>query len=251
MKASESLHGKVALVTGSSRGIGRAIVLALVRHGVKVGLLAPAFAKKELLAVKKEIEALQGQVLVIVADIRNERSMNKAVKRLTKKFGQVDILVNNAGVGCIDQVVNQKLDDFKKQMEVNFLGSVNCTLAVLPQMVKRKAGDIVNISSLTSLRGETNYAGYCASKAAVLRFGEGLFDELRAKGIRVMTICPGSVSTGSFSGSGKAPNAPSELIKLRVEDVADTLIHLVSLPRRATITEVHVEPTIKPVHRRS
>ncbi len=184
---------RVALVTGASTGIGRAVALELARRGCNVGLMA---RREELLReVAQEVEQLHARAAIAVADVRDWQQVNRGVRHVEAKLGPIDLLVANAGVG--DPISATKFDPERVRMlyEVNVLGAVHAIAAVLPGMLERGRGHLVGVSSLAGYRGFPGASTYCATKAALRVQLEGLRVELRPRGIHVTCICPGFIRT--------------------------------------------------------
>lgn len=185
-----SLHGKVALVTGASSGIGWALAKALAAEGCRVGLVA---RREEPL---RQLAAEIGEVArVAVADVRQEQSMTDAVAAIRAAFGPVDLAFANAGVGKPTLLDPVNVADVEDMFRVNVLGMVHTFAAVLPDMLARKTGRVVAISSIAGYRGLPGESAYCASKAAVNSYMDGLRIHLRGTGVFATTICPGFVHT--------------------------------------------------------
>lgn len=204
------LEGQVVLVTGASRGLGLALAEVFGRRRAKLVLVArdPWELDRARQLLVERGAAREADVLVIPADLRKREEAEQAVARATEHFGRVDVLVNNAGVITVGPVENQSAQDFHEVMEANFFTGVHCALAVTPQMLSRRSGTIVNIASLGGKVAVPHLLPYTASKFAVVGFSEGLHAELRAKGVHVLTVCPGLMRTGShvsahFSGDTK------------------------------------------------
>jgi short-subunit dehydrogenase len=184
---------QVAVVTGASSGIGWALCKELARNGCKVGLLARRREQLEVLA--KEIVEAGGKAALAPADVSNREQTLEAIHALRGKLGPVDLLVANAGVGAPTLVDPINIGDVEKMIQVNLLGTVYCIGAVLPEMLKRGKGHIAAVSSMASYKGLPGESAYCASKAALNVYMEGLRIQLRGRGIAVTTICPGFVKT--------------------------------------------------------
>ena len=188
------LEGKVALVTGASRGIGRAISLALAEAGAKVGVnyASSAQAAEEVVA---QIKEMGGEALALRFDVRNKEEVEAGVKELEKALGPVDILVNNAGVTRDGLFIRMKEEDWDYVLEVNLKGAFNCTRAVLQGMMKRRFGRIINISSVIAFSGNVGQTNYAASKAALIGFTKSLAREVASRGITVNAVAPGFIET--------------------------------------------------------
>jgi short-subunit dehydrogenase len=188
-----SFANKVAVVTGASSGIGWALCKELASRGCKVGLLARRRDQLEQLA--KEIEHAGATAAVAPADVSNREQTLEAIRTLSAKLGPVDLLVANAGVGAPTLVDPINIGDVEKMIQVNLLGVIYSIEAVLPEMLGRRAGHIAAVSSMAAYKGLPGESAYCASKAAVNTYLEGLRIQLRDRGVAVTTICPGFVKT--------------------------------------------------------
>ena len=191
-------EGKVALVTGASRGIGRAIALALAAEGadVAVNYAGSEAAAKEVAA---EIEAMGRKAFVIQADIASTEASTAMVDAVVKEFGRVDVLVNNAGITRDGLLMRMKEEDWDAVITTNLKGVFNCTKAAIKDMMKQKSGNIVNISSIVGVMGNAGQANYCAAKAGVIGFTKATAKEVAARGIRVNAIAPGFIKTDMTS----------------------------------------------------
>jgi len=188
------LTDKIALVTGAGRGIGRAIARAFAAEGVN--LVLASRTASEIDAVAAEIEGGGGHALPVRADISRPEEVSRMVDQAIETFGSVDILVNNAGVqGPIGPVVDVALDRWMETVQVNLIGAFLCSKAVLPEMIARRAGKIINLSGGGAVSPRPMFSAYSASKAAVVRFTETLAEEVRAFNIQVNAISPGAVNT--------------------------------------------------------
>jgi short-subunit dehydrogenase len=197
---SRGFRGKVAVITGASRGLGLAIAEELSRRGARLALVArDKFeldrARRKLLG--EEIGAREADILAIVADLRNRDEAERMIAEVTSHFGRVDLLINNAGVITVGPVENLTVEDFQQVMDSNFFTGVYSTLAVLPQMLERREGAIANVTSIGGKIAVPHLLPYTASKFAAVGFSEGLAVELRTKGVRVTTVVPGLMRTGS------------------------------------------------------
>lgn len=188
------LDGKVALVTGASRGIGRAIALALAEAGARVGVnyAASAQAAEE---VVNRIKEAGGEALAVKFDVRSLEEVQAGVKRVEETLGPVDILVNNAGVTKDGLFLRMKETDWDYVLEVNLKGAFNCTKAVLQGMMKRRFGRVINISSVIAFSGNVGQTNYAASKAGLIGFTKSLAREVAGRGITVNAVAPGFIET--------------------------------------------------------
>lgn len=189
-----SIRGKVVLVTGASSGIGAATARKLAAEGVVVGLAARR--KERLDALVTEITGGGGKAVALPADVTDPASCKAAADALITQFGRIDVLVNNAGLMPLSSVDSLKVDEWKRMVDVNISGVLNATAAVLPQMIAQHSGHIFNMSSIAGRKVFTGLAVYCATKAAVTAFSDGLRMEIGPKhNIRVTCIQPGAVKS--------------------------------------------------------
>lgn len=185
--------GKTALITGAGAGIGRATAIKFAQNGAKVAIVDVNAEKLEL--VKKEILTYTKDVVALKCDISNETEVYDTVKVIEDTFGGVDILINNAAVWrCWDSFVSTSTDEWRKFIDINILGTVYCTKAVLPKMLEKGYGKIVNVSSVAGVYGNANMAHYSATKGAVISLTKALAKEVIDKGIYVNCVSPGTVS---------------------------------------------------------
>ena len=237
-----SLEGRVAIVTGGSRGIGRAIAAALLQKGTHVSI--SGVNKDHLEKAEAELTSIAtggARVLIFTADVRDQLAVQSLVDETARRQGGIDILVNNAGVGWFGSLESQGHDEWRRVMDTNVTGVFNCCKAAIPHLRQRGGGYIVNISSLAGTNPFVGGAAYCASKAAVDVFSEALMQEVRHDGIRVSYIKPGSVNT-DFTGQAD----PDNEWKLRPEDVAQVVVDLVSHDQRSLPSRVDVRPSRPP-----
>ncbi|HTR81000.1 MAG TPA: SDR family NAD(P)-dependent oxidoreductase [Bacteroidota bacterium] len=234
----ESITGKVAIVTGASKGIGKSIATSLASAGMSVVLAARH--EKDLKAVEAEIGGLKGSSTAVQADIADEAQVSRLVKETLSRYGKVDVLVNNAGHGVFSKVVDTSIAEYDGMMDVNLRGVFLCCKAVLPSMIGQKNGSIINIASLAGKNSFVGGATYSATKWGLIGFSRSLMLEVREYNIRVVTICPGSVNT-SFSDHSKDS---SQIIQ--PQDVADTVLFALSMPVRSNVSEIDIRPTVAP-----
>jgi NAD(P)-dependent dehydrogenase (short-subunit alcohol dehydrogenase family) len=234
------VEGKIALITGGTKGIGYAIAGALLRAGAKVFICARD--KGELKQALETLSAL-GQAEGEVCDVRKEDQVRMMLDECTRVFGGVDILVNNAGMAVVGKTV-EELDpgEFRQTLETNLFGVFYSCHYALPQMKKRGGGYIINISSLAGQNAHPRMAAYNASKFGLNGFTEALMQEVRQDNIKVSYICPGSVNT-SFGG-----DTPSDekSWQLQPDDIAQVVMNLLSMDERALPSKVEIRPSKPP-----
>lgn len=199
-KKSKKLQGKVVLITGASRGLGLAMAEEFGRLGATLALNARdpyELERARKLLVKRHTVDDPDEILLLPGELRDARQAKQLVEDATARLGRIDFLVNNAGIITVGPVENHSIQDFRDVMDANFFSGVHCTLAVLPQMLSRGRGNIVNITSIGGKIAVPHLLPYSASKFAAVGFSEGLNAELRRKGVHVTTVCPGLMRTGS------------------------------------------------------
>lgn len=241
------IRGKVALVTGASSGIGRATALALARAGAKVACGARRTDRLE--ALKQEIAKQGGEALVQKLDVTKKRECDAFVDAAVKKWGTVDILVNNAGLMPLSFFKSLKVDEWDRMIDVNIRGVLYCTAAVIPHMIAKKSGHIVNISSIAGRVVFPAGSVYCATKHAVTAFSEGLRQEFSQRAnIRVTCIEPGVVDTDLNStitdkALEKFVEAAKQMEALKAEDIASAILFAVESPPHMNVNEIMIRPT--------
>jgi 3-oxoacyl-[acyl-carrier protein] reductase len=237
----QSIRGKVALVTGGSRGIGLAIARALVAEGVDVAVTGKSAA--HLSAARPKIEAAgPGSVETMQADVRRYDEVKRVVEATVARFGGLDFLVNNAGIGIFADVASMTPDQWTELMETNLTGVFNACHAALPHLRSRGGGFIVNISSLAGKNPFVQGAAYCASKAGLNAFSEALMQEVRHDNIRVSYIMPGSVATGFSSGD----DTKGADWKIAPEDVGEVVVDLLRVHPRSLPSRIELRPSKPP-----
>lgn len=232
-----NLAGRTALVTGAGRGIGRAIALRLAKEGAHVILVARTTS--ELEDVAAAIRTAGGSATVQGADVTNDREVKALFDDVAQKHGALAVLVNNAGIGRFAAVADLALEDFDAMWALNVRAVVSCTKAAIP-LLRKARGTIVQIASLAGKNAFIGGGGYAATKWALLGFSRCLMLEEREHGIRVITVCPGSVDT-SFSGSVRDPKKAERIVA--PEDVAEAVAAALLLPARAMMSEIDLRPT--------
>lgn len=189
----QSLKGKVAFVTGAARGIGKATAIALAKEGVNVGLLARNEAALQQVAA--ELEGLGVKAAYAIADVSSKEQVEAAIEAIKNELGSADILINNAGIATFGTVLEMDPEEWRRIIDTNLLGTYYATRAVLPQLIEKNGGDIINISSTSGLSGAATSSAYSASKFAVIGFTESLAQEVRRNNIRVSVLNPSTVAT--------------------------------------------------------
>ena len=238
MTESLSLAGKVAVVTGGSRGIGLATARKLLELGASVTITGTG--QSHLDSAVGSLGA-ESRVKAVRADVRKYADVEGALAETVTAFGGVDVLVNNAGVGVFRPVADMTVGEWHQVIDTNLTGVFYCCHAALPILRKRGGGWIINVSSLASKNAMVNGAAYCASKSALNAFSEALMQEVRYDGIRVAYVLPGSVSTGF----GSLPNTKSDWALLP-DDVAQVIVDLVAHPSRSLPSRVEIRPAQPP-----
>ncbi|WP_437797384.1 SDR family oxidoreductase [Sorangium sp. So ce693] len=234
------LKDKIALITGASRGIGKASALALSREGaVAVGVARTA---ADLSALEGEIRAAGGRGLMIEADVTRAASVAACVERVVGQLGRVDILVNNAGIGGYRPFLDWSEDDYDRIMATNVKGTWLFCREVIPHMRRQGGGHIINVASVAGLQGYPSEAIYCASKFAQMGLTQALDREFWQENIKVSAVCPGGVETHFALGDGRTAGSERMQGFSTPEDVAEAVV-LAALPRdRSRIVQIVMRP---------
>lgn len=227
------LDGSVAVVTGGTKGIGRAITEALVEHGARVVIGARTEADVERVA-----DELGGAARGVVCDVREADDCARLVDAAVDTFGGLDILVNNAGIGIFKPVEEMTVEEWDRLQETNVNSLFYCSHAAIPHLKAGGGGWIINIGSLAGKNAFPNGAAYNTSKFGLIGFSEALMQEVRHDGIRVSYIMPGSVATSGFSGDGDW--------KIQPEDIGKIVLDLLATPERTNPSRVEVRPSQPP-----
>ena len=205
-----------AVVTGASRGIGRAAALALAERGLDVALLART--ESDLAAVAQGVARHGVKALSLRCDVTSAAEVNDAAARVLETFGAPEVVVNNAGVIRRAPVHEMSLEDFRLVLDTNLTATFLVTRALLPAMLKRNRGRFVQVASISSTLGSARASAYCAAKWGVVGFTKSLAEELRGTGLGALSVLPGSVETSMLEGSGFNP-------QMKPEDVAKTIVY--------------------------
>ena len=227
----QSLKGKVALITGAGKGIGRSTAIELAKEGVNIGLIARTEA--DLKAVASELEAFDVQVAYATADVSSMEEVNAAVEHLHTKLGATDILINNAGIGKFGGFLELDPAEWKQIIDVNLMGVYYVTRAVLPQLIEKNGGDIINISSTAGQKGAPVTSAYSASKFGVLGLTESLALEVRKHNIRVTALTPSTVATELAYKENLTDGNPDKV--MQPEDLAEIMVAQLKLHPRIFI----------------
>lgn len=226
----------VSIVTGASKGIGRAIAQKLAKQGHKIS----AFGRNEE-ELKSLIDEIGNNSIYFSGDVADLKFVNNSVEETIKKFGKIDNLINNAGFAVFKKLLDSEPEEFQQQVNTNVYGIYNFCKAVLPGMINRKSGTIINIASLAGKNGFPGGTMYAATKHAVMGFTKSLMLEVREHNIKVSVVCPGSVSTGMILDSMMSPANPEKI--LTPDDVADAVSTIINLPISANLSELDIRPT--------
>lgn len=227
----QNISGKVALITGGGRGIGRATALALAKEGVHVGLVGRSV--ENLQKVADELAAYDINVAIAAGDVANLESITSAVEWIRNELGPIDILVNNAGIAKFGGFMDLTPEEWTDILDVNVKGVYYTTRAVLPEMKERNTGDIINISSSAGQRGAPVTSAYSASKAAVMGLSESLMLEVRKNNIRVVTLMPSTVATEMAVELNLTSGDNDNVMK--PEDLADLIVANLKLNSRVVL----------------
>ena len=234
---SGALEGKVALVTGAGRGIGRAIALAFAAEGAAAVLVARSRA--DLAGVAAEIRERSGRALAIPTDVTQDGAVEALVEQTLTDLGRIDVLVTSAGTAAFGAVAESKPGDWDTMLALNLRAVMVCCRAVLPAMLRQRSGTILNVGSIASKRALPGSAVYTATKTAVDAFSRVLAEELRAHGVRVGVLVAGAVDTPLWDTLGASP--PRDKM-LRPDDVARAAVLMATLPPHASLEELTLLP---------
>ncbi len=237
-----NLNGKVAIVTGGTKGIGRAIAEALLREGMNVCISARHEAEIERAVSDMGGLSNEAGVTGMVCDVREYDEVKALIAHTVAEFGGVDVLINNAGIGIFGKVEDLSPEDFRAVLETNLCGVFYCCHEAIPEMKKRGGGYIINISSLAGVNAHPEMAAYNASKFGLNGFSEALMQEVRHDGIKVSYIMPGSVNT-EFGGD--EPSA-KKAWQLQPEDIARVVLDLLHQEDRSLVSRVEIRPSQPP-----
>ena len=226
-----TLAGKVALVTGASRGVGAAVARALAREGASLAL---ASRSGDDLGIDG---AVAGQV-----DVRRPEEVERIVAETVERFNRLDIVVANAGVGAYGPFLELDPEHLDEIVDVNVKGTLYTVRAALPHLLRSPEADVITLASVAGLRGLPLEAVYCASKFAQVGFTRALDHELRERGVRCTNVCPGGVATDFAMGRGRTPDMPELATMMSPEDVAEVVVFVLTRPRRFRFLDAAFRP---------
>lgn len=242
------LNGKVALITGASSGIGEGVAKTLAAKGVKIGLAARSIDK--LKKIEGEIQQAGGEAFSVEVDVTDKVSVNAGVKRLIEKYGTIDILINNAGIMPASDIDAFKIDEWDEMVNINITGVLNVTAAVLPELINKHSGHIVNLSSIAGRKLFKGLAVYCATKHFVAAFSDIMRMEIGKKhNIRVTSIQPGAVATNLFNQitdetyKEGMESLRDQMTFLTPNDIANSMIYALESPDNVDVSEIFILPT--------
>lgn len=227
----ERLDGKVAMITGASRGIGAAVARALAAEGVRLGLGSRSGSDL----------GIEGAV-ALPCDVRDPAAVEALAAATADRFGGLDILVINAGVGAYGPFLELPPEQLEEMIDVNVKGALYSVRAALPYLLRSDAADVVTIASEAGRRGLPLEATYCASKFAQVGLTRALDHELREQGVRCTNVCPGGVATDFAMGRGRTPGMPALEGMMHAEDIAEVVLFVLTRPRHHRILEVALRP---------
>ena len=228
----ENLKGKKAIITGGSRGLGKATAIAFANQGIDVAITGRNEADlKETVA---ELKALGVNATYATFDIGNYDEVKKGIQEIMNTFNTVDILVNNAGIAAFGSFLEMDINQWQSIIQTNVMGMYYVTKEVLPYLIANNQGDIFNVSSTAGLTGNPNTSAYSASKFAVIGMSESLMKEVRKNNIRVCTLTPSTIASDMSIQLGIASKDSTETV-LQPEDFAELIVSALQLPRRALL----------------
>jgi NADP-dependent 3-hydroxy acid dehydrogenase YdfG len=230
-----SLEGKVALVTGASRGIGAAVARTLAAEGVRLALASRSGSDL----------GLEG-VVARPCDVRRPEDLEALAAAAAERFHGIDVLVANAGVGAYGPFLDLPADQLEEMIDVNVKGTLYAVRAALPYLLESDAADLVTLASEAGRRGLPFEAVYCASKFAQVGFTRALDHELRERGVRCTNVCPGGVATDFAMGRGRTPDMPELAGMMTPQDVAEVVVFVLTRPRNQRILETAFRPVAEP-----
>lgn len=237
----ETINNKTALITGAGKGLGKAIALALAKEGVNLALVGRNITNLENVAEQAKAINPVIKVVYATADVANIDEVSAACDKITAEIGQIDILVNNAGIAKFGKFLELEVSEWENIIKTNLFGPYYFIKQLLPQMLERKSGDIVNVSSSAGLKGSPLTSAYSASKFALIGLSESLMQEARKSNIRVFTLTPSTIATDMAIDNKLTDGNPDST--LQPEDFAELLLAHLKLPTRALVKDVSIWST--------
>lgn len=229
----ENIAGKSALITGAGKGIGKAIAIALAKEGVNVALLARTQSDLDKLA--GELKEFGVKISTVTADVSDINSINKAVEKVQSELGFIDILINNAGIGKFGKFLELEPNQWEEIIKINLLGPYYVTRAIVPQMIEKQTGDIINISSSSALSPAAVTSAYSASKAGLIAMSTSLMQEMRKHNIRVTSLTPSTTATDMAIELKLTDGNPDKV--MQPEDLAELIVSQLKLSRRVFVKD--------------
>ena len=227
----EKLQGKKAIITGGSRGLGKATALAFAKEGIDVAITGRD--EERLKETVAELRAFGVKATYAIFDVGQHEEVKVGIAQLVKDLGGVDILVNNAGIAAFGKFLEMEAEQWTKIMQTNVIGMYYVTREVLPFLIEKNQGDIINVSSTAGLSGNAGTSAYSASKFAVIGLSEALMKEVRKDNIRVCTLTPSTIASDMSLELGITDGNPDKV--LQSEDFAELILASLQLPRRAML----------------
>ena len=228
----ENLKNKKAIITGGGRGLGKATALAFAKEGIDIAITGRNEAVVK--ATVAELKALGVTAIYAVFDVGVYTEVKTAIKEIITELGTIDILVNNAGIASIGSFNEMPVEEWTQIIQTNVMGMYHVTKEVLPYLIEKNIGDIINVSSTAGLNGNPNISAYSASKFAVIGMSESLMKEVRKNNIRVCTLTPSTIESDMTVELGIAAKNSQDSV-LQPEDFADLILAGLKLPRRAML----------------
>ncbi|WPO79138.1 3-ketoacyl-ACP reductase [Flavobacterium sp. KACC 22761] len=225
------LKNKTAFITGAGKGIGKAVAIALAKEGVNLILVSRT--QKDVEQLADEASNLGVKALAVTADVSDINSINAAVEKALSEFKHIDILINSAGIASFGKFLELEPEAWERIIQVNLMGTYYTTRAIIPNMIERQTGDIINISSTAGLNGNALTSAYSASKFAVLGLTDSLMQEMRKHNIRVTALTPSTVATDMAKDLNLTDGNPEKV--MQSEDMAELIISQLKLNRRVFV----------------
>lgn len=235
----QTLKGKVAFITGAGRGIGKATAIALAKEGVNLGIMATT--ESNLKDVASVVEGLGVKVAYCAVDVSSLVEVQQAIEKLTNQIGKADILINCAGISKFASLLDMDPEEWKKIIDVNLMGTYYVTRTVLPQLIEKNSGDVINISSTNGLGGAATSSAYSASKFGVIGLTESVAQEVRRNNIRVSALTPSTVATDMAIDLNLIPENDDKY--MQPEDIAELIVAQLKLNQRVYLKTASIIAT--------